>query len=460
MLHWLGGSGRTWTDVSQRLSRRGMRCAMVDLPGFGDAVEQTGYDVGSMANAVVVTVRGLGLNGAPWLLAGHSMGGKVAAVVARRAMDGEAGLEGLRGLVMVSPSPPGQEPMKESKRKEMLDSLGQSSGDAKEDRKRAVKFVEDNVGKVDLPAELEARTVADVLRMNRAAFRAWLEGGSLEDWSAFVGKVSLPALVFAGSEEKALGPAVQREHLLPHLPEGRLLPLVGAGHLGPLERVDEISEHVLEFVAGLGLELLAETRTLGAEFRAVMLSERTSSQTRAVMLARLAQDAVPVEVAFDAETRRTLRALVEAVVPDAGFDLTARVETLLASGATDGTQADDLPAGSEAWRVGLLSLDVAAERAHGVSFLALDAGRREELLKTAAVGELGKGLLGSIGLGEGAQAYSAEQMKLWFEEVRGVVVKLFVADPRTLERMGFVGFADDPHGFTQIRLGEPEEFGA
>jgi hypothetical protein len=29
-----------------------------------------------------------------------------------------------------------------------------------------------------------------------------------------------------------------------------------------------------------------------------------------------------------------------------------------------------------------------------------------------------------------------------------------------LERMGFVGFADDPHGFTQIRLGEPEEFGA
>ena len=48
-------------------------------------------------------------------------------------------------------------------------------------------------------------------------------------------------------------------------------------------------------------------------------------------------------------------------------------------------------------------------------------------------------------------------MRIWFEDVRAELAKLYVADPRTMERIGFTGFADD-HGFTQIELGQREVF--
>ena len=121
MLHWLGGGAQTWTEVSHGLARRGMQCAALDLPGFGEAAGTAGFDIAAMAEAVIETVRSLRTTdaaaaSAPWLIVGHSMGGTVAAVVARRALGGEAGLDDLRGVVLVSASPPGPEPISDTKR--------------------------------------------------------------------------------------------------------------------------------------------------------------------------------------------------------------------------------------------------------------------------------------------------------------------------------------------------------
>jgi len=52
---------------------------------------------------------------ASWMLVGHSMGGKIATIVAARARDGERGLSGLAGIVLVTASPPAPEPMEESR---------------------------------------------------------------------------------------------------------------------------------------------------------------------------------------------------------------------------------------------------------------------------------------------------------------------------------------------------------
>ncbi len=467
MLHWLGGSARTWDTVAAGLTARGVRCAPLSLPGFGEAADVAGYTVTAMADFVgeaVSRLRAAALaagddDGAPWFVAGHSMGGKVAAVLARRALDGAAGLENLRGLVFASPSPAGPEPMGEDKRKKAIATMGESTGDAAKDRKGAETWVDDNTGKLPLPPALRATEVEGVLGMNRTGFRHWMERGSNEDWSAAVGQLQVPALVFCGAEEEALGEAAQRAHTLPHLPEGELVVLEGAGHLAPLERPGELVERITQFLAGTGVDLPTPQALPQAAFERLMHSDHTAPQTLKVMADRLegSRSWNYSPRLFTPAEFRTLRALAGRVVPDAGFDLAARLDADLHGGKGDGWRYATLPDDAEAWHKGLRSLDLAAERLHSVPFTALHPDQQDSLLLGATAGKLGKGLLGTLHLGNRADAFDPEQMMRWFEDVRAECTRHYVADPRTMDRMGYTGFADDL-GFTQIHLGERQEF--
>ena len=71
LMHFLGGSGREWDEVVQALGA-GYPVLRVDLPGFGDSADETGYDVSAMADFVETRVRGLGR----YVLVGHSMSGQ------------------------------------------------------------------------------------------------------------------------------------------------------------------------------------------------------------------------------------------------------------------------------------------------------------------------------------------------------------------------------------------------
>lgn len=455
MIHWLGGSSRTWQEVSEHLSDCGFRCVALDLPGFGEAKDGSGYSVSAIVATLIGTIRDLRRDemDQPWLLAGHSMGGKLAAIVARAASDGEAGLENLRGVVLLSPSPPGPEPMEESKRSEMVQSLGPNSDDAETRRSHAEKFVDDNTGRLPLVDAVRSRAVDDVLCMNPAAFVAWLTTGSKEDRAQHVGRLDVPALVLAGTEEKALGPKAQGEHTLPHFSNAKLFALEGGGHLAPLERPWEIADRMAEFFDGLGLR--PSSVGLGESMTALIDSDLTSPQTRRVLLQRL-HEKPDAQGLLDVEELRTLRALAARVIPDAGFDLAGRLDQMLAQPQHDGWRFNTLPQDGDAWKLGLASLDAAAQRMFAVTFVALDVARQDQILKLAQKGHLGKGLLASMHLRGDAKLFDAAQMRDWFEDVRGELVKLYVADPRTMERIGFTGFADE-QGFIKIGLSEREE---
>jgi len=242
LMHFLGGSQREWDEVLPLLGPDQLSVTL-DMPGFGGSADISGYTVAEMADSVEATIRELNLK--HYILVGHSMSGKVAAVVARRAQDRED--RNLTGLVLIAPSPPSPEPMTEEKREGMIASLGHRH---EGDFARACKYITRNEER-DISRDVEHRAAHEVLRMNRNAWVAWLTGGSKEDWTERVGLLTMPALVIAGENDASLGPDSQRKFTLPHLANGRIEVVEGCSHLVPMERPSQLATLLSNFVRSL-----------------------------------------------------------------------------------------------------------------------------------------------------------------------------------------------------------------
>ena len=483
MMPFLGGSRREWDQVIDRL-REGSVCVGVDLPGFGESRDVPGYTVEEMANTLIETLAALGL--ARFVLVGHSMAGKVSAVVARCAADGDQRVAGLEGLVLVAPSPPGPEPMSDKKRSQMMEALGGEprldDRGRRKDREAAEEYVSENAAG-DLRPEILAGAVEDVLGMNRAAWRAWLDGGSKEDWSERVGVLRLPVLLVAGDKDGSLGPEVQRSVSMPHWPNGRLASL-HSNHLIPMEKPAELARLIAGFVEELnGSSARAARRDEKAgvpvdpAYVELILSERVSVATREALEPRAGADdpAYEPQVLNVTELAQT-RALVDRVLPQRGpvcIDLGARLDQRLAGGVGDGWRYAVLPGDAEAYRAGLATLEWHAQEEFETGWLALDGELRDEMLAKAAAGKLERGSLGRgllarleavVGAGKDAgPALDAEQMQRWFADVRAEVTEMYVAHPATLARMGYSGIADGADsehmtGFVLIGEGERESW--
>jgi pimeloyl-ACP methyl ester carboxylesterase len=454
MLHWLGGSSRSWREVSRALAPHDFHCAGIDLPGFGAESTAVSSSVDETVRKLTETIGILRREHAQadWVLVGHSMGGKFAMILARMAEDHVAELDHLKSIVLLSPSPPSPEPMSEKKRSQMLESLGRSYAEIDEHRRNAESYIDENTGRLPLLDDVRQRSVEDVMRMSPEALAAWLNDGSRENWSATVGSLETPALVLAGTEDKALGPDSQRQHTLPHLDNANLVSLEGGGHLAPLERPAEVVDRIVNFLKQHGLSGSSK-HSLRPEFSELIASNRTSPHTREVLTARM-NESVETTALTENELL-TLRALGASVIPDCAFDLAARIDKSLAEAKRDGWRFDLLPKDTDAWKRGILSLDLAAKRLYKVPFVALDPSRQDDMLRQVQHGDLGKGVLGILHIGADEKAFDRDQMQHWFEDVRGEFAKHYVADPRTMDRIGFTGFADEK-GFTQIRLEDQE----
>lgn len=230
LMHFLGGSHRTWSPTLPYLDRTHL-CAALDTPGFGDAAQVEGYSVEAMADHVDRSIRELGLTDC--VLVGHSMTGKVAVVLASRHP------AYLRGLVLVAPSPPGPQPMTDSERDE------QRAYD--KSRPAAEAFVDDSSA-VRLPDHLREIAIADAEHVNLAAWRAWVDHGSREDWSSRLGTMNYPVLLICGgADQQVPGPDEQRATTLEAFPHSQLEVIPEAGHLMPLQTPQALAKLMLAF---------------------------------------------------------------------------------------------------------------------------------------------------------------------------------------------------------------------
>jgi pimeloyl-ACP methyl ester carboxylesterase len=230
-LHYYGGSSRTWRHVTARLAPI-FRTITIDHRGWGesDAPEQ-GYGLADLAADAEGVISALDLH--RYVLVGHSMGGKVAQLMASRQP------VGLAGLILVAPSPPSPMIMPAQAREVMAGAYASREAvEASIDTMLTAKL---------LTAEDREQVIEDSLRGTPPAKAAWPRSTSLEDIAAQVGDIAVPTLVIAGALDRVDPPIRLRAELLPRIPQAVMHVLPGTGHLSMLESPGELAGLIADF---------------------------------------------------------------------------------------------------------------------------------------------------------------------------------------------------------------------
>ncbi len=230
-LHYWGGSARTWDLVIERLA--GHDVLTIDFRGWSRSSDLPGpYTLRQFADDTVAVIADAGV--ADYVLVGHSMGGKVAQLIAATRP------VGLRGLVLVAsgPAKPGAEITPEY----------QQGLCHAYDSDESVAGARDHIlTATPLSDEVKAQIVADSRTSTDAARLEWPLRGIAEDVSAHTQMVNVPALVVAGENDRVEPVDVLRHNLVPYLSGADFRVIPNTGHLIPLEAAVELADTIAAF---------------------------------------------------------------------------------------------------------------------------------------------------------------------------------------------------------------------
>lgn len=234
-LHYWGGSARTWRHVTAPLAATHRTIALdqrgwggSDAPASGYALEDLAADARGIVEALDVR---------RYVLIGHSMGGKVAQLLAATRP------AGLAGLVLVAPSPPSPMNMPPEARAMMAR--------AYTSRETVEATIDQVLAGSPLSLADREQVIEDSLRGAPPAKEAWPSATSLEDVTSLVGEIEVPTLVVAGELDRVDTVATLEAELLPRIPHAVLHVLPGIGHLSPFEAPDALVLLISDFSARL-----------------------------------------------------------------------------------------------------------------------------------------------------------------------------------------------------------------
>jgi pimeloyl-ACP methyl ester carboxylesterase len=234
-LHYWGGSSRTWKYVATPLATD-YRTIAIDHRGWGESdAPAAGYALADHADDVKGVIKALRLR--RYILVGHSMGGKVAQLLASRRP------EGLVGLVLVGSSMPTPLALPAQMREMMLSAY--STGEAVE------MSIDQVLTAKPLSCADREQVIADSLRGAPAAKEAWPVSSSQEDISGCLSKIAVPASVIACELDRVDSVEKTESELLPRIRGAVLHVVPGTGHLSPLESPAELVRLIVQFAAGL-----------------------------------------------------------------------------------------------------------------------------------------------------------------------------------------------------------------
>jgi len=231
-IHYWGGSSRTWSEVIGLLADR-FRCIALDLRGWGKSDRHAqDYSLSAQASDVEHVIEAFDVE--DFVLVGHSMGGKIAQILAARRP------RGLRALILVAPAPPTPILIPDEQKRGMLDSYATPDG---------VRDALQVLTHRQLSDDQRRQVTEDTVGGAEGAKIAWVSQGMALDISEQTAAISAPACIIVGSADQVESEAVLRQKLLALVPRARFEILEGVGHLSPLEAPGSVADAISDFLA-------------------------------------------------------------------------------------------------------------------------------------------------------------------------------------------------------------------
>lgn len=229
-LHGWISARRMWYDVADRLDLERFTLHLLDFRGNGLSDRPlSGHDLyGYLSDARAA----LECIGAPALVAGHSMGGKVAQLLASEHPPL------LEKLLLVAPGTATGGRGSERQRESALNTYGS--------RARIEAFQRAAMAR-PLEADVLARIVDDALLSQREHWSGWYDNGRFAQFSERLALIEVPVLCVGGAKDPLLPPARLRSEVVQKIAGALLVTLRGCGHNLPVEAPDEIAGALARF---------------------------------------------------------------------------------------------------------------------------------------------------------------------------------------------------------------------
>ncbi len=230
-LHYWGGTHRTWSKVTDELKKT-FHTVAYDMRGWGQSgAAESGYSLAALADEAAALIEQLGLK--RYVLIGHSMGGKVAQLLASRRP------AGLVALILVAPASPAPTRFPEEARQQQLH--------AYDNRQTVLQTIAFLSARTPEPAITE-QIVEDSLSGVLEAKLAWPTGAILEDISSEMSQITVPTLVLAGEHDRLDSIEQHRREIIARISTAQLEIVYGSGHLIPIDEPSQLASAISEFV--------------------------------------------------------------------------------------------------------------------------------------------------------------------------------------------------------------------
>jgi 3-oxoadipate enol-lactonase len=234
-LHFWGGSSRTYSEIIKCLPSQ--HCITIDFRGWGDSTgpqRPDAYSIHDLASDIETLIPKLHIKNL--ILVGHSMGGKVAQLIAGRNVFGSQ----LKGMVLIAPAPPTPLQLPEDMREQQRAAYATY---------QSAEFVIRNVlTSKSLSDATVQMLVQDMLKGNKFSREAWPDYGMGEDIVRDAEKITVPVLMIGGEKDRIETVEKVRKEVM-EVVNCEMIVVKGSGHLLPVEAPDEVAGLIERFLS-------------------------------------------------------------------------------------------------------------------------------------------------------------------------------------------------------------------